>query len=112
MSDLQEDVKQKYRDAAKRAASGGTACCGGGAERSGCDPISKDLYTNAEKGALPEKALAASLGGAVVACNTPASTTSPTVAAPPSTEASTPASSTESSPAASEAPSAAAPSGS
>src|SRR5947199_3128167 len=62
MSDLQEDVKQKYRDAAKRAASGGTACCGGGAERSGCDPISKDLYTNAEKGALPEKALLASLG--------------------------------------------------
>src|SRR5207302_6094068 len=62
MSDLQEDVKQKYRDAAKRAASGGTACCGGGANRSGCDPISKDLYTNAEKGALPEKALAASLG--------------------------------------------------
>src|SRR5436305_5334839 len=62
MSDLQEDVKQKYRDAAKRAASGGTACCGGGAARSGCDPISKDLYTNAEKGALPEKALAASLG--------------------------------------------------
>src|SRR6266581_4080737 len=57
MSDLQEDVKQKYRDAAKRAASGGTACCGGGAERSGCDPISKDLYTNAEKGALPEKPL-------------------------------------------------------
>src|SRR5437660_11641312 len=62
MSDLQEDVKQTYRDAAKRAASGGTACCGGGAERSGCDPISKDLYTNAEKGAFPEKALAASLG--------------------------------------------------
>src|SRR5437879_7826445 len=62
MSELQEDVKQKSRDAAKRAASGGTACCGGGAERSGCDPISKDLYTNAEKGALPEKALAASLG--------------------------------------------------
>src|SRR5205807_9951014 len=62
MSDLQEDVKQKYRGAAKRAASGGTACCGGGAERSGCDPISKDLYTNAEKGALPEEALLASLG--------------------------------------------------
>src|SRR5207244_536976 len=62
MSDLQEDVKQKYRDAAKRAASGGTACCGGGAERSACEPIRKDLYTNAEKGALPEKALAASLG--------------------------------------------------
>src|SRR5438045_6526461 len=49
--------------------------------------------------------LAASLGGAVVACNTPASTTNPSVAAPPSVEASTPASSTGSSPAASEAPS-------
>jgi hypothetical protein len=47
-------------------------------------------------------ALAASLGGAVVACNTPASTTSPSLAAPPSVEASAPASSTESSPAASE----------
>ena len=60
--DLQEAVKQKYGDAAKRASSGGTACCGGGAEPGGCDPISKDLYTDAEKGALPEKAVAASLG--------------------------------------------------
>jgi len=59
--DLQEAVKQKYGDAAKRAASGGTACCGG-AEPSGCDPITKDLYTDAEKVALPEKAVAASLG--------------------------------------------------
>ena len=59
--DLQEAVRQKYGQAAKRAASGGTACCGGGAE-SGCDPITKDLYTDAEKGALPEKAVAASLG--------------------------------------------------
>jgi arsenite methyltransferase len=59
--DLQEAVKQKYGDAAKRAASGGTACCGG-AEPSGCDPITKDLYTDAEKVALPEKAVVASLG--------------------------------------------------
>ena|SRR5215472_19135845 len=58
---IQEAVKQKYRDAAKGAASGGTACCGGGAQAS-CDPITKDLYTDAEKGALPEKAVAASLG--------------------------------------------------
>lgn len=57
-----EAVKQKYGEAAKRAASGGTACCGGGAELSGCDPITKDLYSDAEKGALPEKAVAASLG--------------------------------------------------
>lgn len=59
---IQEAVKQKYGEAAKRAASGGTTCCGGGAELSGCDPITKDLYTDAEKGALPEKAVAASLG--------------------------------------------------
>jgi arsenite methyltransferase len=61
-SSVQQAVKQKYAEAAKRAARGGTACCGGGAELSGCDPITKDLYTDAEKGALPEKAVAASLG--------------------------------------------------
>lgn len=59
---IQEAVQQKYGEAAKRAASGGTACCGGGAGLSGCDPITKDLYSDAEKGALPEKAVAASLG--------------------------------------------------
>jgi arsenite methyltransferase len=59
---IQEAVQQKYGEAAKRAASGGTACCGGGAELSGCDPITKDLYSDVEKGALPEKAVAASLG--------------------------------------------------
>lgn len=59
---IQEAVKQKYGEAAKRAASGGTARCGGGAELSCCDPITKDLYNDAEKAALPEKAVAASLG--------------------------------------------------
>jgi SAM-dependent methyltransferase len=59
---IQEAVKQKYAEAAKRAASGGTACCGGGAELTGCDPITKDLYTDAEKGALPGTAVSASLG--------------------------------------------------
>ena len=59
---IQEVVQQKYSEAAKRAARGGTACCGGGAELSGCDPITKDLYSDAEKGALPEKAVAGSLG--------------------------------------------------
>jgi SAM-dependent methyltransferase len=59
---IQEAVKQKYGEAAKRAASGGTACCGGGAELSGCDPITKNLYDDSEKAALPAKAVAASLG--------------------------------------------------
>src|SRR5713226_3720370 len=64
MSDtnIQEVVKQKYGEAAKRAASGGTACCGGGAELSGCDPITKDLYDEMDKAAVPDKAVAASLG--------------------------------------------------
>jgi ubiquinone/menaquinone biosynthesis C-methylase UbiE len=61
-SNIQEAVKQKYGEAAKRASSGGSACCGGGAQLSGCDPITKDLYSDAEKRALPEKAIAASLG--------------------------------------------------
>ena len=61
-SNIQDAVKQKYGEAAKRAATGGTACCGAGAELSGCDPITKDLYSDAEKAALPEKAVAASLG--------------------------------------------------
>src|SRR6266700_3621273 len=59
---IQEAVKQKYGEAAKRAASGGTACCGGGRELSSCHPITKDIYSDAERGALPEKAVAASLG--------------------------------------------------
>jgi len=64
MSDtnIQEVVKQKYGEAAKRAASGGTACCGRGAELSGCDPITKDLYDEMDKAAVPDKAVAASLG--------------------------------------------------
>ncbi len=64
MSDtnIQEAVKQKYGEAAKRAASGGTACCGRGAELSGCDPITKDLYDEMDKAAVPDKAVAASLG--------------------------------------------------
>jgi arsenite methyltransferase len=60
--DIKEAVRQKYGEAAKRAASGGSACCGGGAELSGCDPITKNLYDDAEKAALPDKAVAASLG--------------------------------------------------
>ena len=66
-TNLQETVKQKYAQAAKQAATGGPACCGGGAERNGCDPITKDLYSEAERQALPESAVAASLG-----CGNPA----------------------------------------
>ncbi len=64
MSDknIQQTVKEKYGAAAARVAEGQTACCGGGAELSGCDPITRNLYNEAEKSALPADAVAASLG--------------------------------------------------
>jgi arsenite methyltransferase len=60
--DLKETVRKKYGEAAKRVASGGSPCCGGEAELSGCDPITANLYDDAEKAALPAEAVAASLG--------------------------------------------------
>jgi arsenite methyltransferase len=64
MSDknIQEAVKEKYGAAARQVANGKTACCGGGAELSGCDPITRNLYDESEKSGLPADALAASLG--------------------------------------------------
>ena len=59
---IQEAVKEKYGAAAKQVAAGKTACCGGGAELSGCDPITRGLYDAAEQGALPAEVVAASLG--------------------------------------------------
>jgi len=59
---IQEVVKEKYGAAAKQVAEGKTACCGSGASLSGCDPITKNLYGEAEKGSLPADAVAASLG--------------------------------------------------
>jgi ubiquinone/menaquinone biosynthesis C-methylase UbiE len=61
-TNIQELVKQKYGEAAKQIAAGGTACCGGGGELSGCDPITKNLYDEVQKSGLPAGAVAASLG--------------------------------------------------
>src|ERR1700738_4425817 len=61
-ANIQEVVKQKYGQAAKQVTAGGTACCGGGGELSGCDPITKNLYDEAQKSGLPAEAVAASLG--------------------------------------------------
>ena len=61
-ANIQEVVKQKYGEAAKQVTAGGTACCGGGGELSGCDPITRNLYDEAEKCGLPAEAVAASLG--------------------------------------------------
>ena len=64
MSDpnIQRAVKEKYGEAARQVAQGGTACCGGGAQLSACDPITKNLYDQAQKTGLPAEAVAASLG--------------------------------------------------
>jgi arsenite methyltransferase len=59
---IQEAVKEKYGAAARQVSAGKTACCGGGAELSGCDPITRNLYDASEKNALPAEAVAASLG--------------------------------------------------
>jgi ubiquinone/menaquinone biosynthesis C-methylase UbiE len=63
-SDVQQAVRQKYGEAARRVAAGDEiACC----EVSACcgaeiDPITKDLYDDWQKNLLPETAIKGSLG--------------------------------------------------
>jgi 2-polyprenyl-3-methyl-5-hydroxy-6-metoxy-1,4-benzoquinol methylase len=69
---LKDIVREKYGEAAKRAALGEkSSCCGGSEGSSGCcgthesscgDPITSNLYDEAEKGSLPDSAVRASLG--------------------------------------------------
>src|SRR5512141_2642387 len=60
---IRDMVKEKYGEAARRAATGGDAsccapaCCGG--EK---DPITSDLYSRSETAGLPAAAVSASLG--------------------------------------------------
>jgi len=60
--EVKEQVKQKYGSAARAVAeSGGVqACCDPGLRC--CDPITTNLYSDSEKGLIPEKAVLASLG--------------------------------------------------
>ena len=56
---MKDVVKEKYGQAALRVVSGaGSACCGS----SGGDPITSNLYDEAQKGELPATAVLASLG--------------------------------------------------
>ena len=62
MTGMKETIRQKYGEAAKRAAGGeaGAGCCG---PSCGCaDPITADLYSQDETSAVPEAAVSASLG--------------------------------------------------
>ncbi|MBW3628590.1 MAG: arsenite methyltransferase [Gemmatimonadetes bacterium] len=62
-TDLKETVRAKYGEAATRVTAGeGNSCCGGVAFDGSCDPITADLYDEAEAGSIPEDALRASLG--------------------------------------------------
>jgi len=61
--DINEQVKTKYGEAARRVAAGQKAGCGcGTSEASCCDPIISNLYAPEETAGLPETAKAASLG--------------------------------------------------
>ncbi|MGB7135680.1 MAG: arsenite S-adenosylmethyltransferase, partial [Acidobacteriaceae bacterium] len=59
---VREEVKQKYGSVARSVAERGDrqACCDPGLRC--CDPISSHLYSEGEKGQIPEKAVRASLG--------------------------------------------------
>lgn len=61
-STVQEQVKEKYGSAARAVAQSGSvkACCDPGLRC--CDPITTNLYNADQKGAIPEKAVLASLG--------------------------------------------------
>ena len=69
-NDVRELVQEKYGEAARRVRTGQglpadccskTSCCEGSASSS-CDPITSDLYDEAQTSGVPEKALLASLG--------------------------------------------------
>jgi ubiquinone/menaquinone biosynthesis C-methylase UbiE len=63
MADVKEVVQRKYGEAAERARQGNAASCGCGTSGScGTDPITANLYDEAQAGEIPAAALLASLG--------------------------------------------------
>jgi ubiquinone/menaquinone biosynthesis C-methylase UbiE len=66
-TDVREIVKEKYGEAARRAARGSkdAGCCSTGSTGSACgcdDPITSNLYDSSQIGTLPVEAVIASLG--------------------------------------------------
>jgi SAM-dependent methyltransferase len=62
-TDIKEVVKEKYGQAAARVTAGKSGCCSSGsALTSSCDPVTSNLYSHDQMGALPEAAVLASLG--------------------------------------------------
>jgi len=61
-ANIKEVVKEKYGQAALRATTGGSSCCGS-SPSSGCnDPITSNLYDALQANEIPEEAMLASLG--------------------------------------------------
>jgi SAM-dependent methyltransferase len=61
--DLKASVRQRYGEAALRATTdAGSGCCGGSCGGAADDPITSNLYTEAETALLPREAVLASLG--------------------------------------------------
>jgi SAM-dependent methyltransferase len=62
--EIKDVVKEKYGQAALRAATGGSSCCGAAPNIDGCcvDPITSGLYDSNQTGQIPEEAIKASLG--------------------------------------------------
>src|SRR5438093_1557941 len=61
-TNIKDAVKEKYGEAALRALSGGSSCCGPSACDSNADPITSDLYSESQTARIPEEAVKASLG--------------------------------------------------
>src|SRR5947209_2917452 len=62
-TEVKEIVKEKYGQSALRVKNAGSSCCGATAASAlSCDPITSNLYSSAQTGALPEEAVLASLG--------------------------------------------------
>ena len=63
-ANIKDAVKEKYGEAALRATTGGSSCCGATAASAscGCDPITSNLYDAAQAGEIPAEAMLASLG--------------------------------------------------
>ena len=63
MNEIKEVVRGKYGEAALRVTSGGSACCGATAAcGTEVDPITSNLYDEAQKSGLPAEAVLASFG--------------------------------------------------
>jgi arsenite methyltransferase len=62
MTDIKQEIQQRYGEAAVRARSGAGSCGCGSTSACGSDPITSNLYDGTQAGAVPAEALLASLG--------------------------------------------------